>query len=82
MYAKHFCFQCCHTCDESLASFVSNDANREGIEYVLYEGSHELLWEIMILMMSSDNGILQMAYEALQYIVEYCQEHLMRLQLW
>jgi hypothetical protein len=32
-------------------------------------------------MMSSDNGILQMAYEALQYIVEYCQEHLMRLQL-
>ncbi len=43
MCAGHFCFRCSHTYDESLASFYSNDANREVIEYVLYEGAHELL---------------------------------------
>ena len=36
----HFLFQCSHTYyDESLASFYSNDANREVIEYVLYKGA-------------------------------------------
>ena len=62
MCAGHFCFQCSHTYDESLASFYSNDANREVIEYVLYEGAHD--------------EFLQMEYKTWQYIVEYCQGHL------
>jgi hypothetical protein len=76
MCAGHFCFQCSHAYNESLVSYNSSDANSEVIEYVLYEGAHELLRKIMILMMSSDDEFVQMAYESFQYIVEYCQEHL------
>ena len=76
MCAGHLCFQCSRTYDESVASYNSSNADSEVIEYVLYEGATELLQKIMILMMSSDNEFLQMAYETLQYIVEYCQEHL------
>ena len=61
MCASHFCFQCSHTYDESLVCFYSNDANREVIESVLYKGAHELLQNIMILIMSSDDEFLQMA---------------------
>jgi hypothetical protein len=43
MCAKNFFFQCYHTYYETLASFYSKDVNREIIEYVLYEGAHELL---------------------------------------
>jgi hypothetical protein len=44
--------------------------------YILYKGAHELLLKIIILMMSIDNVFLLMAYKTLQYIVDYCHEHL------
>ena len=43
MCAGHFFFQCSRTYDEFVASYNSSDANSEVIEYVLYEGAHELL---------------------------------------
>jgi hypothetical protein len=73
MCTGHFCFQCTYTYNESLASFCSNDANRKVIEHVLYEGVHELLPKIMILIMSGDDEFLQIAYRTLQYIVKYFQ---------
>lgn len=62
MSVTHFCFQCSHTYDESIASSNNSYANREVTEYVLYEGAHKLLQKIMVLAMSSDSEFLQMAY--------------------
>jgi hypothetical protein len=76
MCVWHFRFQCSNTYYGSVASFYSNDDNRELVECVLYEGADELLRKIMILMMSSDDEFLQMAYKTLKYIVESCHEHL------
>jgi hypothetical protein len=76
MCAWYFLFQCSNTYYESLAFFHSNDANGELIEYILYKCAHELLRKIIIVMMSSDDEFLQMAYEYLQYIVDSCHKHL------
>jgi hypothetical protein len=71
----HFCFQCSHTYDESQASYNNGDATSESLEYVIFEGAHELLIHIISRMTSEDNFLLEMAYETLQHILWYCQEH-------
>ena len=43
MSAGHFYFQCSHTHYEALVAYNNGDATSEILEYVLYEGAHELL---------------------------------------
>jgi hypothetical protein len=71
----HFCFQCSHTYDESLVSYNNGDATSESLEYVSFEGAHELLIHIIPRMTSEDSFLSKMAYETLQHIFWYCQEN-------
>ena len=74
MTAGHLGFQCSHAYNESLVSYKSGDATSEILEYVLYEGAHELLETILVLMMREDSFYLQMAHITTRYIVERCEE--------
>jgi hypothetical protein len=68
-------FQCSHTYDESQASYNNGDATSESLEYVIFEVSHDLLIHIISRMTSEENFRLEMAYETMQQIFGYCQEH-------
>ena len=51
-----------------------NGKNVELLEYIVYEGSHELLRKILIIMKSSDNKDVEWYYNIMDYIVNYCQK--------
>ena len=74
MTARHLGFQCSNAYNESLVSYKNGDATSEILEYVLYEGAHELLETILVLMMRGDSFYLQMAHITTRYIVERCYE--------
>ncbi|MBI0385393.1 hypothetical protein JBE27_56285, partial [Streptomyces albiflaviniger] len=54
----------------------SNGSNKKLLDYIVYESSHELLQRLMILMTSINNEELEIVYDVIKYIVDYCQEHL------
>ena len=75
--SSHFGYECTPAFDEFIISDTYKDGNnKELLEYIVYEGSHELLQRIIILTKSSDSEDLERAHEIMEYIVDYCQEHL------
>ena len=69
-----------YECIPLFKEFLSTNTHINGnnvklLEYIVYEGSHELLRKIGIIMKSSDNEDLARYHNIMDYIVNYCQEH-------
>ena len=68
---KLYDYECIRLFKEFLSSNAHIDGNNvEFLEYIVYEGSHELLRKIRIIMKSSDNEDLERYYNIMDYIVK------------
>ena len=70
---KIYDYECIPLFKEFLSTNTAiNGNNVKLLEYIVYEGSHELLRKIGIIMKSSDNEDLARYHNILDYIVNYC----------
>jgi len=78
MTSGHFGYECTHDFDKFITSGTYKDGNdQELLEYIVYEGSHELLGRVAILSKEyRDNEDLERTYGIMEYIVNYSKEHL------
>ena len=78
MTAGHFGYECTPDFDEFITSGTYKDGNnKELLEYIVYEGSHELLGRVTILSKEyRDNEDLERTHGIMEYIVSYSKRHL------
>ena len=74
-FGHYFRFQCSDTFNQSLVSYKNGDTTSEVLEYIIFEGAHELIIHVISHIKSEDSILIKMAYKILQHISWYCQEH-------
>ena len=84
----YFRFQCSDTFNQSLVSYNNGDVTSEVLEYIIFQGAHELIIHVISRINSEDSVLIKIAYEILQRISWYSHEHfsentlIMRSKAW
>ena len=70
----YFHFQCSDTFNQSSVSYNNGDVTSEILEYIIFEGAHELIIYVISCINSKDSVLIKTAYEILQCISWYSHE--------